>query len=165
MERTMTGPGTSERLYQLLEERVKAQGETLPCTMDALRVYASEGRKELDYLKLMELDNRSFFDVCYCLAFNIYPPAHYLEQWKNDIETLPKEEFQRRFLIGFSRLPLYGQWHVRLRNCFCLSPEDMNGFSGKLYAWLYDHFHGPYLRLPESVRHFLKWVAGPVFKH
>lgn len=159
--------GTSEKLYLLMEQRLREVQEELPCTMDALRAYASEGRAEIDYLKLINLDNRSFFDAVYTISFNTIPPADYVDSWKRAIETLPKEKFQRKFMNSFVRRRDFAVRHVRLRNCICLDlpAADRNGdykekpFKERVFQTL----RPVYLKLPKPVREKLKTLLWNYF--
>jgi len=151
---------TSEKIYLLMEQRLSERNESLPCTMDALRVYASESRAEIDYLKLINLDNRSFFDAVYIISFNTVPPADYVNLWQKSIETLPREKFQRKFMNSFVQRRDFATRHVRLRNCICLDIPAKNAggkwgkkpFKEKIFQML----KPVYLKFPEPAREKLK---------
>jgi len=159
--------GTSEKLYLLMAQRLKDTDERLPYTMDALRTYASEGRAEIDYLKLINLDNRSFFDAVYMIAFNTIPPAQYAAQWRTAIETLPKEKFQRNFINSFVERRDFATHYVRLRNCTCLNmpSQNMKGdrHSKTLKERIFQMLKPAYLKLPEPAREKLKALLWNYF--
>ena len=159
--------GTSEKIYLLMAQRLREVQEELPCTLDALRAYAAEGRAEIDYLKLINLDNRSFLDAVYTISFNTVPPASYVETWERYIEELPKEKFQRKFMNTFVRRRDFAVRHVRLRNCICLDQpggdryEDYNGkpFKERIFQTL----RPVYLKLPKPAREKLKTIFWNYF--
>ncbi len=161
MSQEGTQQTTTERLYSILEARLQAQGEDLPCTREALRVYSESPRADLDYLKLINLDNRSFFDACYMIAFNTYPPAHYVEQWQSDMEQLSREAFQKKFINAFIRLPDIRKWNVRIRNCPYLTPPAK--LRTGLRTRVYRTFLPVYKRLPASAKRRIKQVLWKFF--
>lgn len=119
---------TGDVLYQKIADNLHKSGEELPCTPEAFHLYATEGRADIDYLKLINLDNRSFLEAVYILSYNTLPPRDYLQLWQRWILTLPKEEFQRRFINSFVNSSDFGVRHVRLRNCICLdNPAELQG--------------------------------------
>ena len=150
--------GTSEKLYQFLSKRLEQEGESLPCTLDAMKVYARSARAELDYLDLINLDNRSLVDACYSISFNFSPPDDYIDQWREDIEKLSKDEFHKKFMNSFVRLRNFSVRHVRLRNCICLDmPARIKpGLSARRRAGLYRLLHPIYSRMPASMKDRLK---------
>lgn len=150
--------GTSEKLYQFLSKRLEQEGENLPCTLDAMKVYARSARAELDYLDLINLDNRSLVDACYSISFNFSPPDDYIDQWREDIEKLSKDEFHKKFMNSFVQSPEFGKKHVRLRNCICLDPPAKFRQSPgvRLRIWIYSTFKPMYMRLPVTTRQRLK---------
>ena len=161
MVSTGTDSGTmslSDKLYALAAERLKEHGESLPCTLDAMHVFAQSPRAELDYLQLINLDNRSLVDACYAISFYFPPPDHYIDQWKEDIENLSKDEFHKKFMNSFVHLPDFGKKHVRLRNCICLDmPAKFRQSPGvRLRIWIYSTFKPMYMRLPVATRQRLK---------
>lgn len=150
---------TSLKLYRIVEQRLCMVDETLPCTLDAMKMYASEGRGDIDYLKFMNLDNESFLEAIYMCAFNAVPPVQYINLWKEDIDTLSKELFQKKFMHSFVQRVDFATSHVRLRNCFCINASDYtpiilrrNWIRQKIYL----HFKPMYLRLPKGLKMFLK---------
>lgn len=159
--------GTSEKIYLLMERSLTERGEFLPCTMDALRAYASEGRAEIDYLKLINLDNRSFFDAVYTISFNTVPPANYIDQWQRFMETLPKEKFQQKFINSFVQRRDFGTRHVRLRNCTCLDMPARNKGDKQVKKpfkeTIFQTLKPLYLKLPESAREKLKVLLWNYF--
>lgn len=115
---------TSDRIYQHIADKLREAGGEVPCTPEAFHLFATEGRAELDYLKLMNLDNLSFLQAIYSISFNTFPPEEYISVWQKSIDTLPEEEFQRKFINAFVRAKLFTTQHIRLRNCICLDGID-----------------------------------------
>lgn len=149
---------TSEKLYAFLSERLEQEGESLPCTLDAMKVYARSTRADLDYLDLINLDNRSLVDACYTISFNFSPPDDFIDQWREDIKSLPKDEFHEKFMNSFVELRDFGKKHVRLKNCICLKrPAKFRADSrARLRIWMYNTFKPMYMRLPVPMRRRLK---------
>lgn len=149
---------TADRLYALLEERLREQGEGLPCAMPALSAYAASAKGEIDCLRLAGLDNRSFFEACYLIAFDCLPPEHFVRAWEKEMDALPREAFREKFLRAFVLLPDYGRLSVRLIHCPYI---DQGGLlqqrrALRLRGRVYDLLRPLYLRLPAPLRAFLK---------
>lgn len=149
---------TSEKLYRYMERRMGETGAEMPCSQTVLSLYAAAPRADLDYLQLINLNNRDLFDACYILSFNVMPPADYFERWKEDIETLPKEEFHKKFINSFVYIRDYGKFFVRMRNCvYMQNPVKIR--SGSLMKWREKLYHGLkplYMKLPKKTRNRLK---------
>ena len=145
---------TSDKLYALMAERLKMKQESLPCTLDALSVYATEKRAQIDYLKLINLDNRSFFDACYIIAFNVFPSEFHVRMWQESINALPREEFQRKFLNSFVLLPEFSAYQVRLKNGFCMDVprKSASHCVSTIKRTIYRVFKPFYMRFPGSIR-------------
>lgn len=171
VESTLDMNNTNRKLYNLIADRLEEQGERMPCTLESLYVYAEEPRADIDYLKIINLDNQSFFDACYVLAFNTYPPAHYNEHWKEDIENLSREEFQRKFINSFVCLRDFGTKHIRLRNCIYLEEQKNKQYEQekselttriKIKDWIYKTFKPIYTKMPALVKRMLKSIYSKV---
>ena len=151
---------TSLKLYQMVEQKLREEGdETLPATLPAMEIYASEGRGDIDYLKFMNLDNESFLEAIYMCAFNAVPPREYIDLWQDDIETLPKEILQKKFLYSFVQRVDYGSKHIRLRNCFCINASDCEPKILRrtwIRQQIYLRFKPMYLCFPHGLKTFLK---------
>lgn len=158
---------TIKKIYLLMEQNLAEVNEDMPFTMDAACAYASEGRGEIDYLKLINLDNHSFFDATYMIAFNTLPPTYYIDRWRTDIETLPKEEFHRKFINSFVQLPDFGKRHVRLRNCICLDVPEKNGdrkpVKKTIKEQIFRILKPIYLKFPQPIRNELKKLLWGYF--
>ena len=89
---------TLDKLYSLLERRLEQAGNSLPCTMEALHIYASSPRSDTDYLDLINLDNQSLFDSVYMITASNIPRSDYAELWEERIKSLPKEKFHMEFM-------------------------------------------------------------------
>ena len=154
---------TTEKLYLILEERLKENGEELNYSQAALNAYASSPRADIDCLKLINLDNRSFLEAVYMIAFNFTPPLEYINEWDEKIKTLTQEEFQREFISSFVTCPAFGKEHVRLRNCLyiheCVFKKNKSKKQKRLRGILlqiYYLFKPIYLNLPAKMKSFLK---------
>jgi hypothetical protein len=118
---SVNSESTAFRLYALLETKLSKAGGKLPCTMDAMISYASRGRREINYLDLINLDNLSFAESFYLLCFNIQPSESFRTEWMERIRTLPKDEFQEKFVNSFVQRHDYVSNQVRLYNCTVLN--------------------------------------------
>ena len=148
--------GTSQKIYRMIEQSLERTGESLPWTMESLTVYAVEGRGDIDYLKLINLDNRSFMEVFYMLAFNAMPAKEYIEFWDDDVETLPRNQFQQKFVQSFVQRPDFASRHVRLRNCTCINALDFSTKRLRFRERVYVHLQPLYMKLPCGMRSCLK---------
>lgn len=155
--------GTSQQIYQMIAQKLEGTGESLPWTMESLSVYAVEGRGDIDYLKLVNLDNRSFMEAFYMLAFNAMPAAEYLEFWEADVETLPKDQFQKKFVNSFVQRPDFSTRYVRLRNCTCINALDFSPRRLRFREKVYVRLQPLYMKLPQGVRACLKKMLWKLF--
>ena len=159
MEERMEDSSTSVKLYQMVEQKLSGVGETLPCTLSAMAAYSTEERGNIEYLHFMNLDNESFLEAIYMCAFNAVPPQEYLDLWREDMETLSRESFQKKFMNSFVQRVDFSSRHVRLRNCFCLDvPDFVPGIlcKNRIRQQLYLRLKPLYLRLPDRTRKLLK---------
>lgn len=155
--------GTSQRIYQMIAHELENTVESLPWTMEALSVYAAEGRGDIDYLKLINLDNRSFMEAFYMLAFNAIPAKEYIEFWKDDVEILPRDQFQQKLVNSFVRRPDFSSRHVRLRNCICINALDFSPRRLRFRERVYVRLQPLYMKLPHGVRTCLKKALWKFF--
>lgn len=166
----MNGPmkSTTEKLVDYMEASLRQAGEDLPCTKEALMVFSTGKRSEIDCFDLVNLDNQSYCDAFYMLSYNNYPTPDYIERWKKEAEQLPREKFQKTFTTFFTHEDRFSRQHVRLYNCMYLDlsafkvdikkrakrlkSTDIPGYRIKVY-----HTFLPlYMRLPMSNRMWLK---------
>lgn len=150
---------TSDKLYELLLER----NGTLPCEIDALRAYSRSPQREVDYLTLANLDNRSFLQAFYLMCFNIQPPAQMMEHWEPMIQKLDKREFQMKFVKSFIQRPDFATKHIRLYNCIILEPVKLAMPRSRLKVQIYCAMKPMYLKLPTSVKIVLKKCLWKLF--
>ena len=151
---------TLDKLYSLLERRLEQAGNSLPCTMEALHIYASSPRSDIDYLDLINLDNQSLFYSVYMITASNIPRSDYVELWEERIKSLPKEKFHMEFMNAFVSWPEFSAYHVRLKNCIYVdadfhSKRDVM-FVRKLTFRIYRMLKPIYLQLPDNIRQALK---------
>ena len=139
MEERMEDSSTSVKLYQMVEQKLSGVGETLPCTLSAMAAYSTEERGNIDYLHFMNLDNESFLEAIYMCAFNAVPPQEYLDLWREDMETLSRESFQKKFMNSFVQ-----------RVDFSSERSHLRGFD---FNW--DELAQAYCNLPRSYQEVL----------
>lgn len=150
---------TSDKLYDLL----LGKNGSLPCEIDALRVYSRSPQREVDYLSLANLNNRSFLQAFYLLCFNIYPPAQMMEYWEPSIQELDREEFQKKFVESFIQRPDFATKHIRLYNCTILEPAKLGTPRSRFKIKIYCAMKPLYLRLPTGMKAFLKKCFWKLF--
>ena len=85
-------------IYSIVERRLRANGMENACSRDAFVAVRGLRLGEIDGIGLTKLDNRSFVDAVYLTAWNRPPTDDERDVWRDDIQSLPPSDFQRKFM-------------------------------------------------------------------
>lgn len=149
---------TTDKLIDYLDQKLREDGSTLPCSKEALQVFSKGKRGEVDCFDFVNLDNESFRDALYMRCFNAFPPPQFTVSWEERIKQ-PRDVFQKEYVASLTRDPRFMHIPVRLHNCIYLDPSVYKTHLvsiWKVMGRIYSTFKPLYLRLPMNMRMRLK---------
>lgn len=149
--------GTALKLYGYLAGQALVAPETTAPDLEVYIAGAYSQMGEIDYLKLIDLDNRRFARAVFALQWNTLPPEEWEDLWRPLADTLPREEFRRRFMTEQLRDPNQGDLRERLCNFFLLEEQPCPPPAPpSLKRRVLDRLWPLYMKLPVPVRKVLK---------
>ena len=149
---------TTGKLIDYLDQKLRDDGSTLPCSKEALRIFSSGKRGDVDCFDLINLDNESFRDAFYMRCFNVFPSQQFITSWEERIKQ-PKDAFQKEYVESLTKDPHFMHAQVKLHNCIYLDPSVYKTHLvsiWKILGKIYSVFKPLYLRLPINMRIWLK---------
>ncbi len=87
-------------LYDIINLRL-CENRKLYLSKELYSIFAVTPITILDYQKVKDLDNCSFFSAVHYALWRIMPDEATLQLWEDDIANLPKEEFQIKAMHEF----------------------------------------------------------------
>lgn len=151
-----------EKIYDIVENNILDQGGDFTYTKAAFLFEANRECNELDFLKLLKLNNQEFFEAAYLGMLGRLPDDGAYKSWDHHIKNMASQAFQERLtksILSSNEFKLKG---IVIKNCiYALNSVD-NNIHGSVNSKIaiYSILHKVYKKLPLKIRLIIRRILG-----
>lgn len=153
------------KLYDIVAENMEQDQIEMEFTKEAYLFQALNVGNKVDLLKMIDMDNESFFETAYLCLLGRFPDEKAVESWRGKIKGLGKEEFQRILINTIMNSLEFKIKNVEVHNCIygaekfnysATNEHVVTKVKGKFYLFAYK----VYKRFPLGLRLVIRKMAG-----
>lgn len=112
-----------ESIYDLVEEKMKANDQTMPCSKEAFLFSAEMEPGVCDGQKMIDMENETFFEAAFMGMLNRLPDASAIQGWEAKLKTSSPDVFREALLSSIIFSPEAVLIGSQLRNNRVIIPR------------------------------------------